>query len=547
MSLSTIKYANRLNLIDDNEQIIGGVMIAYEAVNTLYNNFIGTRFIDITFLVTGENVWNTVDLVNFNNGLKLSVSYECYDNGNQRNLRRNYQLKKGNVIVAEYGVYFNGIIFNPQHSYRPFENCKHSICDTVYDTNPAVAGDEASRVCIPGSLYFPQPAIVDPINLEGSISVDDLTHDWVVLGGPNYFSTDQELNAFKQLVITGGDGKDPFTEDEPSPDPDPSGPGGGDRPNPGTDTPIDFPDLPSVNVIQTGLVTMYNPDNTQLRSLAGVLWGNDFEQSIKKILNDPFDGVIGLCMIPFTPTVSGSEHCQIGNFDTEVSMPLVSAQWMTLNAGTVKIDEAWKNALDYSPSTILDIFIPFVGFRELKTEDVMGKTLALKYNVDLFTGSAIAMVKCGDKVLYTYPCKLTYDVPLTGSNKASLYTGMINIAMSAIHGAAVGGAMGAVGGAATSAIQTATSKQSNVDRSGAITSNTGDLGEFTPYVILHRPVQSMPADFKQIKGYQSNITALLSACNGYTEVDFVHLTGISGATDTELQEIESLLKEGVII
>ena len=118
--------------------------------------------------------------------------------------------------------------------------------------------------------------------------------------------------------------------------------------------------------------------------------------------------------------------------------------------------------------------------------------------------------------------------------------------MSAIKGASMGGAMGAVGGAATSAIQTATSKQSNIDRSGSITSNTGCLGDFVPYIVIHRPVQSMPAQFKQIKGYQSNITAVLSDCSGYTEVDFIHLENIN-ATDAELNEIVSMLKSGVII
>jgi hypothetical protein len=56
----------------------------------------------------------------------------------------------------------------------------------------------------------------------------------------------------------------------------------------------------------------------------------------------------------------------------------------------------------------------------------------------------------------------------------------------------------------------------------------------------------MPKNFKQIKGYQSNITAVLSSLSGYTEVDFIHLENVK-ATDTELEEIETLLKEGVII
>ena len=107
--------------------------------------------------------------------------------------------------------------------------------------------------------------------------------------------------------------------------------------------------------------------------------------------------------------------------------------------------------------------------------------------------------------------------------------------------------MGAVGGAATSAINVATHSQSDVQRSGAIVSNTGVLGEFTPYIVIHRPKQSLAQNFKGFKGYQSNITSLLGNCAGYTEIEYIHLTGISGATDTELEEIESLLKEGVII
>ena len=41
-------------------------------------------------------------------------------------------------------------------------------------------------------------------------------------------------------------------------------------------------------------------------------------------------------------------------------------------------------------------------------------------------------------------------------------------------------------------------------------------------------------------------STLLKSLNGYTEVDYVHLS-IPGATDAELNEIESLLKGGVLI
>ena len=48
-------------------------------------------------------------------------------------------------------------------------------------------------------------------------------------------------------------------------------------------------------------------------------------------------------------------------------------------------------------------------------------------------------------------------------------------------------------------------------------------------------------------GRPSNKTVRLSSCSGYTRVKDVHIEKISSATDDELNEIESLLKDGVII
>lgn len=550
MAVNSITYAHRLNLIDSNNQVLGGFLSAYESANNPYFNFTGARPVKFSLHVTGAGVFEEIKLYELNNGLTMYLNYSIEDDGSGYRVLRTYYLKKNNeiVVMLSPSQYTNYFTYNPQHSWRPFDNCVQFASFTYYNTNPTIAGDAANHVVVPGYLFFVKAAVIgEPVELTGSLTFSEVGSDWESVPSGNSKYSDNELNALKESIVAAGNGNDPFTEEEPTPAPDPSQPGGGDRPTGGSGDPVDFPGLPTTNVLASGIVSMYNPDNTQLRSLTAVLWGNDFEQTIKKILNDPFDAIIGLSLIPFSPTTSGSENCIIGNFDTEVDMPIVLSQWINLKCGSLKISESWRNALDYSPNTIIDIFIPFVGFRELKTEDVMNNTITLEYNVDLLSGAAIAMIKCGNKVMYTYPCKLTYDVPLTGSNKAALYTGMINIAMSAIRGAAMGGALGAAGGAATSAIQTATSKQSNIDRTGSLTSNTGDLGEFTPYIVIHRPVQSMPDQFKFIKGYQSNVTALLGACSGYTEVDFIHLDDISGATDSELNEIERLLKSGVLI
>lgn len=555
MAISSITYAKRLILVDNNNQEHAGIM-QYNSGDKNMVSFPSDRKTVLT--PPGES--NTVTIIKLKNGLEIKLiiahmvefvsagQYRHYYHYEIRGYINGAEVTDGALALPKVTDQGGGHL-SPYPTYPLMDQVYVYFGGTYYDVSrPTVVGDVATYVDLYVSIWYKYN------NTGYEDLIGDLDSNQGIVGHWNNLSNvplandDTAFNNAKNRMTEVGTGEDPFKVDEPAPEePDPSGPGGGDKPSGDEGEPVDFPTLPTTNVMQSGLVSVYNPTNTQLRSLAQVLWGNDFEQTIKKILNDPFDGIIGLALIPFTPTTAGSENCVIGNFDTEVAMPLVSEQWITLNCGSLDIPASWSNALDYSPNTIIDIFIPFVGFRTLKTEDVMSKSISLKYNVDILSGAAVAMVKCGNKVMYTYPCKLTYDIPLTGSNRAALYTGMINIAMSAIKGAAMGGALGAAGGAATSALQTATTKQTDIDRSGSITSNTGDLGEFTPYIVIHRPVQSMPKSFKQIKGYQSNITAVLSSLSGYTEIDFIHLTGISGATDTELDEIERLLKEGVII
>lgn len=555
MSLTNLKFANRLIYTDANSVgNDGAIFYNDDQVNTASIN----EPIPVILSVTSEYRYKV--LYTYSDGKKLRIKYKIFPENNYYVLKHSYDLVDANDVLIQ-GLSAAGLN-NPTQEFTdteywdttqpgfdvfPFSECYYvpAIVDYFVQGVETLVGDEANVVYAWGAFYWKhsRPPVGGYTDLGGTHALAEISNSYGNRYIPALLATDANFNAYYGLVDPDGEW---HQSGEIPPAPNPSGTGGGDRPRDDDGDPVDFPDLPSTSVIGTGLITLFHPSDTQLRSLAGVLWGNDFEQSIKKVLNDPFDGLIGLSMVPFTPTTSGSINCEIGNFDTEISMPLISAQYYTIDCGTVQVKENWGNALDYN-ATSADLFVPFVGFCHIDIQDVMGRTIALKYNVDILTGAAIAILKCGNKCLYEWPCNLAYNIPLTGSNRAALYTGLINVALSGLGGLAVGGAMGAVGGAATSAINVATHAQSNVQRGGSLASNTGVLGEFLPYIVLHRPKQSMPSQFKNIKGYQSNITSLLGNCVGYTEVDYIHLQGLDMATDTELQEIEQLLKSGVII
>ena len=84
-----------------------------------------------------------------------------------------------------------------------------------------------------------------------------------------------------------------------------------------------------------------------------------------------------------------------------------------------------------------------------------------------------------------------------------------------------------------------------VEKSGAMGGTGGMLGVQTPYMILTRPRQALPRDQNKFIGYPSFITVRLGDLSGYTEIDSIHLENVP-ATESELSEIESLLKSGVI-
>lgn len=554
MAINALKYADRIGYIDKyNEKVYSSY--SYRQANEDYV-YMESYHSPFNLQITGSaTIFNEIKLIEYSNGNYVLFRYSLYTNEYLTMYYLSYQmllLDKNGQLIQNGGSYDKTESWAdvPTYVTIPFSECYYVPSYIQYNDgfNNTVANAPAVSAQLMGTVYYKRPErpTFGYIEFNGTHKQRDIGPSYIDLVAGYFTANDNGYNQYMNSADNAGDGTPWRETGTPTPAPDPSGPGGGDRPSDDGGEPVDFPSLPSVSIIETGFLTLYNPTSQQLQSLATKLWSDDFEQTIEKVLNDPFDGIIGLTMVPFTPTTTGSENCMIGNYDSEVSMSLISAQYYNLDCGTITVAENWGNALDYNATTI-EIFIPFVGFRTLNIQDCMGRALNLKYFIDILSGSGVAILKCGDKCLYEWPCNVSYTVPLTGSNKAALYTGLINTALSGAGGLAAGGAMGAVGGAATSAINVATHSQSSIQRSGAITSNTGFLGDFIPYIVLHRPKQSMPSNFKGVKGYQSNITSIIGNCQGYTEVDFVHLTGIDGATDTELKEIESLLKEGVII
>lgn len=321
--------------------------------------------------------------------------------------------------------------------------------------------------------------------------------------------------------------------------------GGGNTIFGGNSDSIDVPPLPTASASSAGFITLFNPSLAQLNNLANYMWSDLFSlDTFKKIFADPMDCILGLSIVPVKPASAGTSTVKIGNVSTDVSMNKTSSQYVAVDCGTIDVKEYWGAYLDYAPYTQCEIYLPYVGTKKISVDDVMNKAVHVVYHVDILSGACNAYVKCGDSVLYTFVGQCSSSIPISGNDWTNVLNGAISVAGKIGLAMATGGATALMSGlgAASSIIS---SSKPTVERSGAMSSTGGLLGIQKPYLILTRPKQALPENQNKYTGYPSFITMKLSDCTGYTEIDSVHLENMS-CTDEETQEIENLLKSGVI-
>lgn len=304
-------------------------------------------------------------------------------------------------------------------------------------------------------------------------------------------------------------------------------------------------------VPQTGkassLYSVYNPTQEQLNQFGAWLWSSDFFEQIKKLFNDPMQAIIGLHKVYSPVQTSGLGTIKCGYLNSEVPSKLVSEQYVTVDCGSVSLQEYFGNVFDYPPFTEISIYLPFIGVRRLDPSDIMRATVSVKYHVDVFTGACLADVNVkrdtAGGVLYTFPGSCSVQYPLSSGSYMGIVSTIASTVVSAVTSPTPLGMGAAVLGGITNL---AFNSHANVERSGSFTGNAGAMGSKIPYLIISRPQTAMAQNFETLSGYPSNTYTKLSACTGFTQVKFVHVENLN-ATDAEKQEIEQLLKEGVIL
>lgn len=303
------------------------------------------------------------------------------------------------------------------------------------------------------------------------------------------------------------------------------------------------------------LTTCYGATPSQIQGIGSFLWGANFMTNVLLLNNSPIENIVGCKLFPVEFSGTAKE-IKIGNVASGTNAEELSASLFDYWSSAVTIGAYFSGNLkylDYAPYSKLEIYLPFVGLRELPLDECMGHKVKVHWLIDVITGTLQTDVMithdgAGEKyvTIQTHISTIGVDIPLTAQNRAQVESAYIS---NAIHGGiavATGnpvGAIGAVAGIATT--------QYHSQSTGAPSSSTAIGATLKPFLLRTVPQAKQIGDstndtYRKILGAPCNKACTLGSLSGYTEIENPSLA-VAGATLREIDEINRLLREGVFL
>lgn len=202
--------------------------------------------------------------------------------------------------------------------------------------------------------------------------------------------------------------------------------------------------------------------------------------------------------------------------------------------------------LDFAPFTTITLSIPILGNVDIDASAILGNALRLYFTLDAFSGIIacdICIVESGTEWIYTtLHANCAVDMPIAGAGAnanplqkiaggiSSIFTGGAQNIPNAIIGIYDG-------------VQNANYSRpiSRVQSSNAMPV----ISPTTIYLTIATPENYNAGDFWTLAGIPSHMSGIIGDFSGFTIFEHVDLSAVSGATESELQEIENTLYGGV--
>ena len=334
-----------------------------------------------------------------------------------------------------------------------------------------------------------------------------------------------------------------------------------------------------------GSIYILNP--THLNYVRQGLWNEVIYQSFWGQGIDPFDFVVGLWWYPFsTYDLYGSQiaykRVKLGSsFIVNDDVPGVDdgASINLLDGGKLRVPIMTDSYLDFEPYTSYNLFIPYVGFQSLNSQDIVGKELSLKYFVNIYDGTLTAFLSANKQLIGTYQGVVGVKIPITNYDSRiqalQFYTQgqqMLSRASQVVSGgvgaASNFGVFGQVGNVVNAGTNIASNTLSNIFDSNANKANQvinavsnnygmpyglpGIYAPQTAYLKIETSLAQTPNLKIDQEGKNSSISGTISGLGltGFVKTSSSTIIPASGEdyiTEEEKMEIDRIMKGGVVI
>lgn len=323
-------------------------------------------------------------------------------------------------------------------------------------------------------------------------------------------------------------------------------------------------DLPTNFYGNSGLMKVFTPTIAELNAFSRYLWNDNFNiDQFKKIVNNPFDLILGFQYLPLKVVIGGTTPINVGNVlsvDTGLTMSYPTQENYRHSFGTLNLAHHEKKFLDYTPYCKMFIHLPYIGTQAIDPDLIRrASPVELIYKYNIVTGTIVAYLKGTlegqSGILYEWVGNCNNTLPVANNDYSNAIGGMFSMISNAVGGAVFGGAIGGGVGASVGAISGAVSSLNVADTKPTITTqgSIGGMGACLnssndAFIITEQQRLSVATSrkgHKHLLGYPRNVSGQIKDSYGYNNIKAIRMSS-DIATQEERQEITDILTQGYI-
>lgn len=291
---------------------------------------------------------------------------------------------------------------------------------------------------------------------------------------------------------------------------------------------------------------------------------NDVLNGVKLFDSNAFNAIQGLFRIAVPASDictldDGTTQYKIGSYTAEAGKTIypIRANNKIINCGQHLFKRTYNDYRDYEPYCKIFLILPYCGTYPVPVSAIINKTVKITYAVSIGgAGACTAYLYADNCIISSYDGNMGEQIPFVATDRASQVSSVMRNVSQGLTGSLVaaqglgGNAHALLSGGTMIADSIANMPQSmalGYMTRGGYSSNLGDFGVMSPTFVFQWQKSVVPANEIALVGKPSNKGGAVGNFSGFLLVSAFNMTNGFGGTDTELEEIYTLLRNGVYV